>query len=333
MAPRIRFADSRLGRVAHASIGSGPPLILDVGWITHLERMWELAGYRELVEALAATHRVLIHDRPGCGLSNRDRTDWSHEAEIEILRTMVAVAGAPVRVFAASMAAPTAIAVAAREADAIDRLVLHGGTAFGAQLAPPELRTALPALVRSSWGLGPRVFAEIFFPSEPRETLDWYAALQRDGADAETAARMLELFYDVDVRDQLANVGVPTLVLHRRDEKAVPASSSIAMAERIPGAELLLVDGDAHAAYMGDVQTIADAVARFLAEGAANHPLTDREREVAELVSEGLTNAEIGKRLTISPRTVESHVGNIREKLDLRSRAQIASWIVARRAR
>ena len=245
---------------------------------------------------------------------------------------MVEVAGAPVRIFAASMAVPTAIALAAREPAAVDRLVLHGGTALGEELAPPELRSALPALTRASWGLGPKVFAEIFFPSESRATLDWYAALQRDGADAETAARMLELFYAVDVRRDLAAVKAPTLVTHRRDEKAVPASSSTAIAEGIPGAELLLLDGDAHPAYLGDVATIAKATLSFLSEGATGHPLSEREHEVAVLVSEGLTNAEIGARLTISPRTVESHVANIREKLDLRSRAQIATWVAGRSA-
>lgn len=58
----------------------------------------------------------------------------------------------------------------------------------------------------------------------------------------------------------------------------------------------------------------------------AGQPLTPREREIAELVADGLTNREIASRLSLSVRTAESHVANIRTKLGLRSRAQLASW-------
>ncbi len=333
MTPRIRFASSRLGRIAYATIGSGAPLVLDTGWITHVERMWDLPAYREFVQALADSHTVIVFDRPGCGLSERRRDDWSLTAEVDVLRTVLATATAPASLMANSMGVPTAIALAASAPATVDRLVLYGGAAFGADVAPEELRSSLPALVRSSWGLGPRVFADLFFPSEPRETLDWYAALQRDGADGESAARMLELFYGMDVRRHLARIQAPTLVVHRRDEQAVPVTAGVALAEQIPGAQLALLDGDAHPPYMGDVAAVLDAVTEFLGRGDAGEQLSPREHEVAVLVSEGLTNAEIGSRLTISPRTVESHVTRIRTKLDVRSRAQIATWVARRRGR
>jgi DNA-binding CsgD family transcriptional regulator len=56
--------------------------------------------------------------------------------------------------------------------------------------------------------------------------------------------------------------------------------------------------------------------------------LTSREREVAELVAEGLTNAAVAERLFISPRTAAVHVSNILAKLDMASRAEIAAWVV-----
>jgi DNA-binding NarL/FixJ family response regulator len=59
--------------------------------------------------------------------------------------------------------------------------------------------------------------------------------------------------------------------------------------------------------------------------------LTGRELQVAELVAQGLTNQAIARRLSVAPRTAEAHVENIRRKLQVRSRAQIAAWVTQQR--
>jgi len=72
----------------------------------------------------------------------------------------------------------------------------------------------------------------------------------------------------------------------------------------------------------------------FLCEPASPGPrLTGRELEVAELIAEGLTNQAIARRLSVAPRTAEAHVENIRRKLQVRSRAQIAAWVTEHRLR
>ena len=77
---------------------------------------------------------------------------------------------------------------------------------------------------------------------------------------------------------------------------------------------------------------MAEAVIDFLAERAGDQPrLTHRELQVAELVAEGLTNQAIASRLSVAPRTAEAHVENIRRKLQVRSRAQIATWVTRHR--
>jgi len=73
---------------------------------------------------------------------------------------------------------------------------------------------------------------------------------------------------------------------------------------------------------------VAEAVVGFLTERAGEQPrLTHRELQVAELVAEGLTNQAIASRLSVAPRTAEAHVENIRRKLKVNSRAQIAAWV------
>lgn len=332
MAPHTRFTSSPVGPIAYTVVGTGPTLLVDGGWVTHLEHMRRHPGWTTLVESLARSHRVVCFDRPGCGLSGRDRTDHSPQSEMQVLAALLDLAAGPASIFASSMGVPAAISLAADRPDDVDKLVLWGGAAAGEQLAPVEVRDALPQLIRSSWGLGSTTLAGLFLPGESRPSLDWFADLQRVAADGDTAARLLEWFYATDVRPKLSAVQAPTLVVHRRDDRAVPASASREIAESIQGAMLVHLEGDAHPAYMGDVDAVVEAVGSFLGTTEHDDLLSLREREVAELVAEGMTNAEIGGRLHISPRTVETHIANIRSKLDVRSRAQIATWVASGRS-
>jgi DNA-binding NarL/FixJ family response regulator len=68
------------------------------------------------------------------------------------------------------------------------------------------------------------------------------------------------------------------------------------------------------------------------ATAARDQPLSKRELEVAQLVSQGLSNRNIAERLHLSERTAESHVKNICDKLGFNSRAQVAAWVAARKS-
>ena len=141
---------------------------------------------------------------------------------------------------------------------------------------------------------------------------------------------MLALCYRVDVADALAGIRARTLVVHRDHDRAAPVEQGRQLAAGILGARFELVPGQAHVPYVGDVDAIARPVRRFLGLPAlrrsATPSLTARQREVAALVSDGLTNREIAGRLHITERSAESHVERICDRMGFRSRSQIAAW-------
>jgi DNA-binding CsgD family transcriptional regulator len=149
------------------------------------------------------------------------------------------------------------------------------------------------------------------------------------------------VYYTTDVRALLPDIQARTAVLHREADPATAFALGREAATLIPGAALIPLPGSSHLYYHGEWAAALDALVSFLGEpggvGAGRHgagaPLTAREMEVATLVAEGLTNGSIATRLSVAPRTAEAHVENIRRKLQVRSRAQIAAWVTEYRLR
>jgi DNA-binding CsgD family transcriptional regulator len=130
----------------------------------------------------------------------------------------------------------------------------------------------------------------------------------------------------MDVRSLLERVRAPTVVVHRREDRAIPYACGRDLARSIPGAELVGVDGDAHLPWVGDWMSVSRALGSFLtgaraADPAAAGMLSRREREVLALVAGGLSDREIAERIAVSHHTVHRHVANIRHKLGSGSRA------------
>jgi len=231
------------------------------------------------------------------------------------------------------------VAVAARRPELVRRLVLVGAYADGSAIAPPALAQALVATVRAHWGVGSRALADVWVPGTDQGTRTAFAALQRASASPEEAARALEDVYRTDVRADAGLVRAPTLVLHRRSDRAIRAELGRDLAARVPGARLTLLPGDLHPPWLGDRAAVLGAVLDFLdTPGPPSGPatpdrdtapddagLTAREREVLRLVAEGLTDEGIAQQLVLSPHTVHRHVSNIRLKLDAPSRAAAAA--------
>jgi DNA-binding CsgD family transcriptional regulator len=188
------------------------------------------------------------------------------------------------------------------------------------------------ALVRAHWGLGFKALAGAFVTDPAAQDVAAFDRFQRASASAAVASELLQVYYDTDIRDLLPTIRVRTAVLHREDDRGTRFRLGREVAALIPGATLIPLPGSSHLFYHGDWPTVLDAMLGFLAEPVSLGPrLTSRELEVAGLIAEGLTNQAIARRLSVAPRTAEAHVENIRRKLDVRSRAQIAAWVTEQR--
>ena len=124
----VRYAAVEGRSVAWASVGSGPPVVVGGWWSSHLGLDWKDARFRRFVGALAAQHRVIRYDRPGCGLSDGSGpAPSSLEDEVAVLAGLVDVIGLePFSLFGASSGSVTACGYAAELPDMVDRLVLYG---------------------------------------------------------------------------------------------------------------------------------------------------------------------------------------------------------------
>jgi DNA-binding NarL/FixJ family response regulator len=143
---------------------------------------------------------------------------------------------------------------------------------------------------------------------------------QREAASAQTARGMLAAAYALDVTDQLPRITAPTLVVHRDRDRAAPLEQGRALAAGIPGARLEIQAGRDHLPYIGDAVGLARSLRRFSGlrppRAGPAAALTTRQEQVARLVAQGLTNREIAAELTITERSVESHVERIRDRID-----------------
>ena len=338
MDQKIRFCTASDGvRLAYAVHGRGPPLVKASNWLTDLEFDWESQVWRHWLEGLGRTNTVIRYDLRGCGMSDRAVGELSLERWVLDLETVIDAAGVErCSLLGISGGAATALAYAARNPDRVERIVAYGGWASGNFLrADEERRRTLTAVMLTGWAApNPafrRLFTMMFLPEGTPEQMAWYDELQLRAASPEMAVRLYDALGETDATELLPLVAAPTLVLHARRDLVVPFKEGRRIAAAVPSARLIALDSRNHMllAHEPAWQVFMSEVLEFLGSRpvpkGALADLSRRERDVIELVAEGLSNEEIAERLFLSVRTVERHVSNIYVKLRVSGKAARAA--------
>ncbi len=181
----IRFLHFAGRRVAYAVTGDGPPLVAPAWWVSHLELDWRDATFRGLWESIGAGYTVVRYDRIGVGMSDRDLRDedLTLDGEVVLLGAVIdELALEKVVLIGGSSGGCAAAAFAARFPQRVDRLVLYGAYGDGSSITSPEVRDAIVATVRTHWGLGSRMLADIFLGETDSAAQERLARHQRAAA-------------------------------------------------------------------------------------------------------------------------------------------------------
>lgn len=350
MDDQTRYAVTADGvHLAYQVTGDGPvDLMMVPGFISHVEHRWREPALARFLRHLGTFSRVIGFDKRGMGLSDRDPADVtpSLAQRVADIGTVMDAAGSRRAVlFAWSEGGATAVRFAVTHPDRAAALVLVGTTPrFSAapdfpEGIPRELLELAVEVWQEEWGRG--VSLPLYAPSaaDDERFAAWWAAYQRHSASPGAVANSLMMHFDVDVRPDLANLTVPTLIVHQTDDMVIPVTCARFAAAHIPGATLLELPGCDHMYWLGDQRDTIDPIRRFLAASVAGdavklrrrrpsigwESLTPTELEVARAVGDGLTTRQIAEHLFVSPRTVQSHITSILRKLDARKRSAIAA--------
>ena len=253
----IRFCTAPDGtRLAYATIGTGPPLVRAAHWVTHLDYDWQSPVWRHWLVGLARNRTLVRYDERGNGLSDHDVGDFAFEAMVEDFETVVDDLGLErFPILGLSQGGAVAVTYAARHPERVSHLVLVGAYCEG-RLArattDEEVREAKVQfeMVRLGWGKDDpgfrRFFAARFIPDSSAELWDSFSELLRRTTSAANAAQLLEAWADIDVKDIAREVKAPTLVLHARDDTAIPWEQGRMLASLIPGARLVPLSSRNH---------------------------------------------------------------------------------------
>ena len=179
-----------------------------------------------------------------------------------------------------------------------------------------------------------QVFSSIYIPSAGEEQKRWYDDLQQASSSGEMAARLWQSRNHIDISDTARRITQPALVLHARQDRAVPYEEGRRLASLLPDARFVTLESDNHILQEGEPawEVFLSEVRAFLGDderaptvAADLSELSEREREVLELVAAGMSNEQIAERLFLSTRTVERHLSNVYAKLRLSGKSARAA--------
>jgi class 3 adenylate cyclase len=274
MEPRIQYARTADGvSIAFWTLGEGTPFVhMPFMLATHIELEWQIPEVRRWYERLAQNRKLVRYDSRGSGLSDRDVSDFSLDAEVLDLEAVVDRLGLEkFALLGAVHSGPVAIAYAARHAERVSQLLLFCSWARTRDTASPQLR-ALRQLIDTDWETYTETAAHTLLGWSEDERARRAAAMTRESVTQEALQAAVRAYRGFDVTALLPRVRSPTLVLHRRELRWLDVAVARGLASRIPDARLTVLRGTSPTPWLEDMEAVATAIEDFLREGEEAAP-------------------------------------------------------------
>jgi pimeloyl-ACP methyl ester carboxylesterase len=257
-------------QVSGRTDGAGPDIVLISGFVSHLELDWDDPRHAHFLHRLGSMGRLIRFDKRGTGMSDRPPGVPDLETRMhDVLSVMDAVGSRRAVLFGYSEGGPMALLMAATHPERVASLVLYSTYAkrLWSEDYPwaqtPEARAAYTEELVGRWDW--EADARMRIPSADAAMQRWWAQRMRASATPSTVRALMDMNSLVDIREMLPAVRVPTLVMHRRGDALFNWEEGKYIADRVPGAKFLLLDGEDHF-IAGDPDQILDAVEPFVAD-------------------------------------------------------------------
>jgi len=276
--PETRYAGDGDVRIAHQVFGDGPiDLLFAIGGLTPIDVGWEDPGFARFMRRLATFSRVVIFDSRGWGAS-RTAVDtvptleqWADDLRL-VLDTVGSERAAVVGHYAG---AAMSTFFAAAHPDRVSSLVLIDASAR--MLRAPDYPIGMPASARDrliggfveTYGTGDDVVANARSRVHDEPFRRWWARCERLANGPVGAGAYWRALSGRDMRAVLPALRVPTLVLHRAGDPFIRADHGRYLAEHIPGARYVELEGEDHLFFVGDTERMLDEIEVFLTGAAA----------------------------------------------------------------
>jgi len=279
--PRTHYARSDGAHIAYQMFGEGEiDLVFVPGFVSNIEHYWEMPRVPELLRRLGSFARVVLFDKRGTGLSDPVAEPPPLEQRMDDMQAVMDAAGVErAALFGISEGGPASILFAATYPNRTTALVLYGSTprfrtdediSWG---ATDEQMQVLLDQISDHWGDG--ALLSTFAPSAVGDPAmdELWSRFQRAGASPAMARSVISALFEIDVRDILPTIQVPTLIVHRTGDRIAPIEGARLMAEKIPGARMIEFEGDDHVPFTGDFNPVVDEMEEFLTGTRQVRPL------------------------------------------------------------
>jgi pimeloyl-ACP methyl ester carboxylesterase/class 3 adenylate cyclase len=307
----VRYAQGSEVQIAYQTLGEGPrDLLFHFGFPSHLELQWEHPAVARFYRRLASFSRLILFDRRGTGLSERGREMHGFEEQMDDIRAVMDALGSEqcchVGVSVGGRVALLFAATYPERTTAVATIASHPATLKAEPDYPwgssPEDLDYVIESVLQGWGSAENLdeFLAQIAPSVADDpfTRDWWLRFVRSAMSPREVAEDLRALAPVDIRRVLPTVRVPTLIMHRSQDRMADIRASRYMAERIPGGRFVELPGEDELPFFGDQDAILDELEEFFT-GVRPTPRSDRVLATVfftDIVGSTKRAAELGDR-------------------------------------